>query len=139
MSEHERSRTVAAPPEEVFALARDVGQIDRWLPRELHVQAEELPGVHVHDDDSGRDFPALIRAREDELLLEWGTQDDGRYEGWLRVEGIGSGASAVTVHLSFFEEGHAPPDEKVTMALDESLDRLAEQVRLRADKADRAG
>ncbi|HWM37302.1 MAG TPA: SRPBCC family protein [Streptomyces sp.] len=135
MSEHERSRTVAALPEDVFEQASDVGQIDTWLPRELHVHPEDMPAVTVHDDDTGRDEPALLRARRDQLRLEWGTREDGRYAGWLQVEGIGSGASAVTVHLSFFDEGHAPPDNEVTVALDESLDRLAEQVRLRADKA----
>ncbi|OEU89347.1 hypothetical protein DB35_20485 [Streptomyces abyssalis] len=135
MSEHERSRTVAALPEEVFAQAGDVEQIDTWLPRELHVHAEEPPAVTVHDDDTGRDAPALLRARRDQLRLEWGTRDDGRYAGWLQVEGIGGGASAVTVHLSFLDEGHAPPDHEVTAALDESLDRLAEQVRLRADRS----
>jgi hypothetical protein len=135
MSEHERSRTVAALPEEVFEQACDVEQIDTWLPRELHVHPEEPPGVTVHDADTGRDAQALLRARRDQLRLEWGTKDDGRYAGWLQVEGIGSGASAVTVHLSFFDEGHAPPDNEVTTALDESLDRLAEQVRIRADKA----
>jgi polyketide cyclase/dehydrase/lipid transport protein len=136
MSEHERSRTVAALPEEVFAQAADVDQIGTWLPRELHVHREEPPAVTVHDEDTGRDAPALLRARRDQLRLEWGTRDDARYAGWLQVEGIGSGASAVTVHLSFSDEGHAPPDNEVTVALDESLDRLAEQVRLRADRSD---
>ncbi|GGO45006.1 hypothetical protein GCM10012287_11870 [Streptomyces daqingensis] len=135
MSEHERARTVAAPPEEVFDQACDVGQIDTWLPRELHVHPEEMPAVTVHDDDTGRDEAALLRARRDQLRLEWGTREDGRYAGWLQVEGIGGGASSVTVHLSFFDEGDAPPDDRITAALDESLDRLAEQVRIRADKA----
>ncbi|NLU75367.1 SRPBCC family protein [Streptomyces sp. HNM0575] len=135
MSEHERSRTVAALPEEVFAQAADVDQIETWIPRELHVQREEPPAVTMHDDETGRDSPVLLRARRDQLRLEWGTRDGGRYAGWLRVEGIGSGASAVTVHLSFFDEGQAPPDHEVTLALDESLDRLAEQVRVRADRA----
>lgn len=53
----------------------------------------------------------------------------------LQVEGMGNGASAVTVHLSFFDEGDAPPDHHITAALDESLDRLAEQVRVRGDRA----
>ncbi|MCH6159384.1 SRPBCC family protein [Streptomyces marispadix] len=134
MSEHERSRTVAALPEEVFAQARDVGQIETWIPRELHVCSGEPPAVTVHDDETGRDSQALLRAHRDRLRLEWGTRGDGRYAGWLQVEGIGGGASAVTVHLSFFDERQAPPGSEVDAALDESLDRLAEQVRLRADR-----
>ncbi|QPP09676.1 SRPBCC family protein [Streptomyces bathyalis] len=137
MSEHERSRTVAAPPEDVFAQAGDLGQIDAWLPRDLHVRREDPPAVTVHDDSTGRDAPALLKARPDQLRLEWSTRDGGSYAGWLQVEGIDGGASSVTVHLSFLDEGHAPPDNEVTVALDESLDRLAEQVRVRADRSGR--
>jgi hypothetical protein len=126
-----------ALPEVVFDQACDVDRLDAWLPDELHVrpEAEDSPGVTVHDDDTGRDAPALLRAEEEQLRLEWGTRDDGRYAGWLQVAGIGSGASQVTVHLSFFDEELDPGDNEITAALDESLDRLAEQVRLRADDA----
>ncbi len=57
------------------------------------------------------------------------------YTGWLQVAGIGSGASEVTVHLSFFEAGHDPGEQAVYDALDGSLRRLEEQVRLRVDNA----
>lgn len=124
-----------ALPETVFDQACDIDRIDAWLPDELHVrpEPEDPPGVTVHDDDTGRDERALLRAQDEQLRLEWGTRDDGRYAGWLQVSGIGSGASEVTVHLSFFDEGLAPPDHDVTATLDECLDRLAEQVRMRVD------
>lgn len=135
MSEHERARTMPALPEQVFDQACDIDRADTWLPRELHVRPEEPPAVTVHDDHTGRDAAALLRARREQLRLEWGTRDDGRYAGWLQVAGIDSGASEVTVHLSFFDEELAPPDSDVAAALDDSLARLAEQVRLHAESA----
>ncbi|MEU7260411.1 SRPBCC family protein [Streptomyces rimosus] len=133
MSEYERSRTMPALPEHVFDQASNVGQLDSWLPQELHVRAEELPAVTVHEDRTGEDAPALFRAERDQMRLEWGTRETGGYAGWLQVAGIGSGASEVTVHLSFFEEQHDPGEKAVNTELDRSLERLAEQVRLRVD------
>ncbi|MEE1754723.1 SRPBCC family protein [Streptomyces sp. SP18CS02] len=135
MTEYERSRTMPAPPEQVFDEAANVGRLNSWMPEDLHVRAEELPAVTVHEDHSDRDTSALLRARKEQMRLEWGTRDTGGYAGWLQVAGIDSGASEVTVHLSFFEKEHDPGQEAVHTALDGSLERLEEQVRLRVDGA----
>lgn len=135
MSEYERSRTMPALPEHVFDQASQVNRLDSWLPGDLHVHAEQLPAVTVHEDRTGEDARGLFQSRKDQLRLEWGSRDSGRYTGWLQVAGIGSGASEVTVHLSFFDERHAPPADTVRQALDKSLERLEEQVRIRAENA----
>jgi hypothetical protein len=135
MTEYERSRTMPAQPEHVFDQAANVGQLDTWLPGELHVEAAELPAVTVHEDRTDEDTSALLQTRPEQMRLEWGTRDQGSYAGWLQVAGIGSGASEVTVHLSFFDEGHDPGEQAVAEALDSSLRRLEEQVRLRVDNA----
>ncbi|MFJ4470762.1 SRPBCC family protein [Streptomyces sp. NPDC089424] len=133
MSEYERSRTMPAQPEQVFEEAADVGRLDGWMPAELHVEAEDLPAVTVHEDRTDEDTAALLRARREQMRLEWGTREQGSYAGWLQVAGIGSGASEVTVHLSFFDDSHDPGEAAVGDALDASLRRLEEQVRLRVD------
>ncbi|MGW3555023.1 SRPBCC family protein [Streptomyces griseoincarnatus] len=135
MTEYERSHTMPAPPERVFDRAADVGRMGDWLPGELHVRAGELPAVTVHEDRTDEDTSALLRARRDQMRIEWGTREQGGYAGWLQVAGIDSGVSEVTVHLSFFDAGHDPGEEQVTGALDDSLRRLERQVRLRADNA----
>ncbi|UNO42903.1 SRPBCC family protein [Streptomyces sp. MST-110588] len=135
MSEYERSRTMPALPEVVFDQACDLKRLDSWLPRDLHVKPDDPPAVTVHEDSTGEDAQALVRAEKDQMRMEWGTRADGRYAGWLQVAGIDSGASEVTVHLSFFEGSHAPEDSVIEKALDQSLERLAEQVRLHAESA----
>jgi hypothetical protein len=136
MSEYERSRTMPALPEIVFDEASDLDRgLDTWLPQDLHVQVERPPAVSVHEDRTGEDVQALMRTEKDQLRMEWGTRDDGRYTGWLQVAGIGSGASEVTIHLSFFEESRTPPSETVERALDASLQRLADLVGARVSDA----
>ncbi|MEV0302377.1 SRPBCC family protein [Streptomyces prasinus] len=135
MTEYERSRTMPAQPEHVFDHASHVDRMETWLPEDLHVDAGELPAVTVHEDRTDEDTSALFRARPDQMRLEWGTREQGSYAGWLQVAGIGSGASEVTVHLSFFDGSHDPGEKAVGDALDTSLRRLEEQVRLRVDDA----
>jgi hypothetical protein len=135
MTEYERSRTMPALPEHVFDQAANVGQLDSWLPRELHVRPDDLPAVTVHEDGTDHDTPALLRRSRDQMRLEWGTREDGGYAGWLQVAGLDTGTSEVTVHLSFLEDGHDPGEAAACEALDHSLERLEEQVRLRVDNA----
>ncbi len=89
----------------------------------------------MHEDSSGADERGLLRTQRDQLRMEWGTRDDGRYTGWLQVAGLDTGTSQVTVHLSFFDEDSAPSRETVERELGKSLTRLEEQVRLRADNS----
>ncbi|MFI6035394.1 SRPBCC family protein [Streptomyces sp. NPDC051315] len=131
MTEYERSRTMSAQPEHVFDQAADVGQLDTWLPEALHVEAGDLPAVTVHEDRTDEDTSALLRARREQMRLEWGTRDQGGYTGWLQVAGLGGDVSEVTVHLSFFDDSHDPGEKAVRDALDTSLQRLEERVRLR--------
>ncbi|MER7112188.1 SRPBCC family protein [Streptomyces sp. NPDC000229] len=135
MTEYERSRTMPALPEHVFDQAANIDQLDNWMPEALHVHPGELPAVTVHEDRTDEDTSALLRARKDQMRLEWGTREQGSYAGWLQVAGIGSGASEVTVHLSFFDESHDPGETPVNDALDHSLQRLEDQVRMRVDNA----
>ncbi|MGV9771378.1 SRPBCC family protein [Streptosporangium sp. NPDC003464] len=130
MSEHERSRTMPAPAQTVFDHARDLDRLDHWLPQDLHVRPDILPAVTVHEDSTGQDAHALMQADPDQLRIEWGTRDDGRYAGWLQVADSGTGASEVTIHLSFFDDEHAPPGDDIDHTLDDSLQRLADEVRL---------
>ncbi|WP_175407299.1 SRPBCC family protein [Streptomyces sp. TRM64462] len=135
MTEYERSRVMPALPERVFDEAADVGRLGEWLPGDLHVRAHpgELPEVTVHEDRTDDDVDALLRTRKDRLRLEWGTKDQDSYGGWLQVTGVDGGASEVTVHLTFRDPSHDPGEHTVQEALDRSLHRLEEQVRLRVE------
>jgi hypothetical protein len=135
MSEYERSRTMSAQPEQVFDQAAQVEQMDTWLPDALHVRAEDPPSVTVHEDRTDEDTSATLRSRPDQMRIEWGTRERGGSTGWLQVAGLDSGASEVIVHLSFFDDAHDPGEDAVRHALDTSLRRLEEQVRLRVDGA----
>ncbi|MFI9718362.1 SRPBCC family protein [Streptomyces sp. NPDC052396] len=139
MSEFERSRDMPALPEMVFNEACDLGHLASWLPSDLHVHPQSPPSVTVHEDRTGEDSAALVRTEQDSLRMEWGTKEAGRYHGWLQVSAVNGGTSAVTVHLTFFDESHAPEPAAIEKALDQSLARLEEQVRMRGEAPEGPG
>lgn len=133
MSEHERSRTIPAPPQTVFDQANDLDGLHHWLPQDLHIRPEVLPAVTVHEDSTGRDARALLQTDPEHLRIEWGTRDDSRYTGWLQVTDSGDATSQATIHLSFHADDHTPADDDIDRTLDESLRHLADQIRPRTD------
>jgi hypothetical protein len=133
MAEYERSRAFDAPADLVFDEASDPDTMDEWLPQQVHVESGDLPEVTVeHGAERER---ALMRAEREQLRVEWGTRDTDEYAGWLQVMGIEPDRSEAVVHLSFFDEEHAPPGDRIEQELNESLDRLTEKVRRRGDRA----
>jgi hypothetical protein len=119
-----------AEAEIVFDVASDVDLMRSWLtadvtdagPNRLHI-AGELDGRPV-------DRIGLIGIRPDQLRIEWGSEDDDSYAGWLQVAHGGAGASSVTIHLSFL--GDQPEargqQQQVETEIDGALQRLADHV-----------
>ncbi len=131
MSEYEATRTIGAPPDEVFRVAADLSQLDRWLPAGVHV--EVLADNVVRADGEavpGSPREGLAGSSEGQRRVEWGSRGDGRYAGWLQVHDEGQLGSDVTLHLSFLGDqpqahGGAAADG-VEQMMRESLDRLAQ-------------
>jgi uncharacterized protein YndB with AHSA1/START domain len=135
MAEYEVELGMPADAEIVFDVASDLDRLDSWLPAE--VTGEGPNRVHVAGELDGRqvDETGLIDVRKEHLRLEWGSESDADYAGWLQVSHAGSGASSATLHLSFFggqpeNRGHQQGVEK---EIEAALRRLADQVTARVD------
>ncbi|MET9443667.1 SRPBCC family protein [Streptomyces sp. NPDC006610] len=128
MTEYEMSKTVAAPPESVFAQAGDLDSSEEWMSPSFRFRTEDPPATVVEEPPEHRGEQALVRVDEEQMRIEWGTRESGKYSGWLQVEGTDEGPSQVIVHLSFFSPEEAPPREYVEGALHDSLDRLGRLV-----------
>ena len=149
MPEYEQSRTIEAPPEEVFAWLSDVGNLPKYLPpvTDASVEgpsAEGVPGRRIrttleYPGEEGRTFDAegYLAVDEGERRMEWGAEGGRDYSGWLTVA-HGEGGSEVIVHLSFGErsvepeieenapEGRDPLSEGISATL-ESIRRQVEE------------
>ncbi|MQY06549.1 SRPBCC family protein [Actinomadura macrotermitis] len=136
--EYEAEQQMEADGRMVFEVAADVSAMHQWLPGEIHVQqiSDDLAegtsnvGNVLHDD-------VLLRMAPQQLRLEWGSRRRPDYTGWLQVMEHPDGGSSVVAHLSFLgDQPEATGSEQVRQAtkrlLEQSLDRLAEEVGRRA-------
>jgi uncharacterized protein YndB with AHSA1/START domain len=135
--EYEQSRTIDAPPEEVFAWLSDVGNLPKYLPPVMDSSvegpsAEGVPGQRIRTKleylgEGGGTFDAegYLAVDERERKMEWGAEEGRDYSGWLTVADRGEGGSEVVVHLSFGERSAGPEIEERSH---EGRDPLAEGI-----------
>ena len=129
MAEHEATRTIPAPPDRVFAVASDVGQLPGWLPTAREASSPSPGIVHVEGESGGTSYAdeGLWRVTPDQRRVEWSQQSRGgqpaTYSGWLQVHDYGEGQSDVTVHLSFLDADGAParPESRSERGADAGL------------------
>ena len=135
--EYEQSRTIDAPPEEVFAWLSDVGNLPKYLPPVVDSSvegpsAEGVPGQRIrtkleYPGEGGGTFDAegYLAVDERERKMEWGAEEGRDYSGWLTVGNHGEGSSEVVVHLSFGERSAGP---EIAERSPEGRDPLAEGI-----------
>ena len=136
MAEFERALGMPAPREIVFDLASDPSMRQEWMPHGLSLQpaggsSGDATTQQVRAEGPmvpGAPREGFVDASPDQLRLEWASQGDGRYSGWLQVADEGAGASEATIHLSFLGDqaqahgGQAA--QEVEQMLTQSLERL---------------
>ena len=130
--EYEARRGLAVGKQAAYAVAADVERMAGWLPTAFEVVPNTDGTVHVEGSADGHAYAAdgLWRARDSQLRLEWGSDEDGRYAGWMQFEGIEDDRCEAVLHLSFL--GEQPQarrqDDEVRRGMEEALDRLAAEV-----------
>ncbi len=104
MSEYEHTAAVQSSAQQVFEFVSEVSNLPRYLPTvqkampqgEGRVRVQGKAGGHQYDSDG---FYHVDQSRK---RMEWGSDGDNQYRGWLEVKDSGSGTTAnVTAHLSF--------------------------------------
>ena len=131
MAEYESSLPVNASPDAVFDFVSDIGNLPKYLPTTHHAEAQGSNRVRVQGEANGHKYDSDGRFHADatEHRLEWGSDGETAYNGWLEIEGAGD-ESLVTVHLSFtprpdqgarMDEQTGDRDTTIQQGLDASL------------------
>jgi uncharacterized membrane protein len=90
----ERSISIAAAPDAAFAYLSDVHNLPRYFPD--ITAAEPRDGDHVHvaakvPDGSTQEGEAEFSVDEASRRIEWSSERDTGYHGWLEVAAEGEG------------------------------------------------
>lgn len=132
MGDHERSTTVAAPPERLFDYLSDVGNLPHYMA--AMESAEPAGGDTVHTvaevDGTRQEGDAWLTAEDGSRTMRWGSPGPNDYAGELSVAAA-EGGSRVTVKLHT-QHGDA---ETVERGLEETLATIKRNVEQDADPA----
>jgi uncharacterized membrane protein len=102
-TEFEQSITVLAPADLIFNYLADVRNVPQYLPTVKNAQPQQgdrirtqgQSGEHSYDSDGH------FRVNHSDHRLEWGSDGENDYGGWMNVKNIGNSQSKVTVHIHF--------------------------------------
>jgi uncharacterized protein YndB with AHSA1/START domain len=139
MSEYQQSETINAEAARVFDFICDIGNLPRYLPTVRNAMPQPGERVRVQGEARGRayDSDGYYRVDRGRLRMEWGSDGENRYRGWMEVKEAKDGDGAiVAVHLFFepstdlarkFEEQTGDRDRTIDEGLRDALKAIKEQ------------
>lgn len=104
MSTYEHTNTVYSDPKQVFDFVSNVDNLPRYLPTVTHAMPQGPERVRVQGQAAGHQYDSdgYYRVDTSRRRMEWGSDGENQYRGWLEVRGKeGEAAATVLVHLSF--------------------------------------
>lgn len=110
MSSFEQSQTAQAGADAIFEFVSDVRNLPKYLPTTHSAEPQEGERVRVKGEAQGHayDSDGYFRVDKSARRMEWGSDGEMNYSGWLQVEAAGNEGSQVTVHIEM-----SPPQEMI--------------------------
>jgi len=103
MSEHERTFSVNAPPEEAFRYLSSVDSLPDFVPYLQSLREDEdehVFGIAEFGEGRRAEVSGFFRADPAERRLDWESDGTPDYRGWLRIEPERGERARITVHIS---------------------------------------
>lgn len=102
-TEFEQSIIVAAPADGIFEFLADVRNVPQYLPTVKNAQPQQGDRIRTQGQsgDYSYDSDGHFRVNPTEQHLEWGSDGENDYGGWMRVQSSGEAQAQVTVHIHF--------------------------------------
>ncbi len=124
-TEFEQSIAVAAPAEGIFNFISDVKNVPQYLPtvKNAEPQAGERIRTQGQAGERTYDSDGHFRVNKQAHRIEWGSDGENDYGGWLEVQGDGESRSQVKVHIHY-----APKPETLQRMVERSPDHSFESV-----------
>lgn len=102
-SDFEQSISVNAPADSIFEYLADVRNVPEYLPTVKSAQPQSGERIRTQGQAGERTYDAdgHFRVDHDRHRLEWGSDGENDYNGWLEVQGQGDSQSQVRVHVHY--------------------------------------
>lgn len=101
-TDFEQSITVNAPADRIFTFLSDVRNVPQYLPTVTNAepQSDERIRTQGHAGEHEYDADGHFRIDRQRNRLEWGSDGENEYGGWMEVNGNGN-TSEVKVHIHY--------------------------------------
>ena len=136
-TEFEQSITVAAPADGIFDFVSDVKNVPQYLPTVKNAQPQQGERIRTQGQVGERSYDSDGHFRVDKQTrrIEWGSDGENDYNGWLQVQGGGS-QSQVTVHIHFAPKPEIvqhmverSPEHSFESAINEGISKTLESIK----------
>lgn len=104
MSEYQNSIIIAANPDKVFDFVADINNLPQYLPTVHKATLESDDRIRIQGEAAGHkyDDTGYFRADKESRKLEWGSDGESNYSGWLKVDqGEDTSSTNLSVHISY--------------------------------------
>lgn len=104
MHEYHQSKAIQVSADDVFSFVSDIKNLPKYLPTVTNAMPQQGERIRVQGEAGGHryDSDGYFRVDHTNRRLEWGSDGENNYSGWLEVgEGNTESSSELTVHLSF--------------------------------------
>ncbi|GCF08760.1 SRPBCC family protein [Dictyobacter arantiisoli] len=131
MTDYESSLKIQALPDQVEQFISQVDNLPKYLPTTKSAMPQQGEHVRVEGSAHGHSYDSdgYFRVDKSRHRMEWGSNGEEKYSGWLQVTPLDAGkASEVVVHLTFDpssnlrKEFNEPTDSK-DKTIQEDLDK----------------
>ncbi len=137
-TEFEQSITVAAPANSIFDFISDVRNVPQYLPTVKNAQPQAGERIRTQGQVGDREYDSdgNFRVHEQERRLEWGSDGENDYSGWLEVQSVGELRSQVKVHIHYSPRPEIlqrmvehSPNHSFESVMDEGISRTLESIK----------
>lgn len=129
MTDYHREIDIEVSADQAFAFVSNIANLPRFVPTTRKADVEH---GHIHIDGvaGGRPYhdDGQIYVDADQRVMRWGSGASA-YRGELSVSEGGAHTSRVAINLHFRDgDSHVPDAQQIEQSLDESMQRLREEL-----------
>lgn len=137
-TEFEQSITVTAAADGVFDFLSEVSNVPQYLPTVKSAQPQQGERIRTQGQSGDRTYDSDGHFRVDKQAqrIEWGSDGENDYGGWLAVQGQGESQSQVTVHIHFAPKpemaqkmAERSPDGSFESAMNEGISKTLTSIK----------
>jgi len=103
MHEYHQSEKVQAPADKVFAFVSDIKNLPQYLPTVTSASPQQGERIRIQGEAGGHryDSDGYFRVDKENKRLEWGSDGENNYSGWLEVKDSNQSNCEVAAHIQF--------------------------------------